>query len=508
MLSPPSPSAPNLERLSKFEKNSISNSLLQPKSLSLIESLSQNNISSLDSYNINGNGDTGVLTPSGFYQSKRKSQIIGKTRPAWLPPKAPSEEQEHLKQFEKMLTLSIKSDKLKLKKNLLRKNQSLIQKNNDFKIWENKYLNMIKNNNFYFDPERINEWKILIWHGIPIQNRLIVWKWIIKNDLKFSNLNFKELKIEIKNLLKNLNEFNEKKFQYEKNKIINNNEKEIDSRKIKFQLYQLKQKWNKILLTKKIQNQINDDLLKFDLSNYHYHNSNLYDIIYNLSLLIVFYSDDLTNQFIEKKINIVSLVSIFVLNSDKNFDKNFDNDNDNDNDNEYEYEYNIFISILNFLNLGIWNYFYKQQQSSSSTILNYFDKSLIKILKKNQLINLLNHFDKIGLDLNIYIGYIWSGLFHGIVSLSISSRLMDICLGLKKINYKNYLDGNKDDEIIIDSNIIISILTTILIRLEFRLYGSFEECINVLMNINDTKNLYIEDEDDFIKQVLEVFLNI
>jgi len=41
--------------------------------------------------------------------SKEKEKVLSRTRPSWLPPKSQKEEKKHLKEYQRMMELSLES---------------------------------------------------------------------------------------------------------------------------------------------------------------------------------------------------------------------------------------------------------------------------------------------------------------------------------------------------------------------------------------------------------------
>ena len=126
--------------------------------------------------------------------SKEKEKVLSRTRPSWLPPKSQKEEKRHLKQYQKMMELSLEagkgvtlestvvsadclSEKKKTAKAASQKCAHDDTKATLLRIWEEHVL---PNWDQVIREPRTRE---LFWRGIAPRSRAQVWRRAIGNDL-------------------------------------------------------------------------------------------------------------------------------------------------------------------------------------------------------------------------------------------------------------------------------------------------------------------------------------
>ncbi|KAI9739594.1 MAG: hypothetical protein M1834_006312 [Cirrosporium novae-zelandiae] len=109
--------------------------------------------------------------------SKEKEKVLSRTRPSWLPPKSQKEERKHLKEYERMMALSIEAEKRRAEK--AAEEQALREKTRSalHRIWEEHVLP-------HWD-QVINEPRTreLWWRGVAPHSRGAVWQKAIGNEL-------------------------------------------------------------------------------------------------------------------------------------------------------------------------------------------------------------------------------------------------------------------------------------------------------------------------------------
>jgi len=112
--------------------------------------------------------------------SKEKEAVLARTRPSWLPPKCRREERKHLKEWEKMMALSVEADKRRATKRLSEIDASRISRESIDRMWTETVLpNWDDRIN---DPHTRELW----WKGFGVSYRGRVWKQAIGNDLRLS----------------------------------------------------------------------------------------------------------------------------------------------------------------------------------------------------------------------------------------------------------------------------------------------------------------------------------
>jgi hypothetical protein len=118
--------------------------------------------------------------------SKEKEAVLSRTRPSWLPPKDPREEQKHLKQYQQMMAASLEAEKKKQNQIHLECGQTDTDREALARIWtyycdEETNLNEI-------DPRVFS----LCWRGITSRLRGKVWKRSIGNQLGLTTKSYEK----------------------------------------------------------------------------------------------------------------------------------------------------------------------------------------------------------------------------------------------------------------------------------------------------------------------------
>ncbi|MCJ1384111.1 hypothetical protein MMC17_007227 [Xylographa soralifera] len=109
--------------------------------------------------------------------SKEKEQVLSRTRPSWLPPKNRKEEKKHLKEYQRMMELSLEADKKRAAKAVSIQCVRDDTKATLLRIWEE---HVIPNWDQAVREPRTRE---LWWRGIAPHSRAEVWKRAIGNEL-------------------------------------------------------------------------------------------------------------------------------------------------------------------------------------------------------------------------------------------------------------------------------------------------------------------------------------
>lgn len=116
--------------------------------------------------------------------SKEKAAVLSRTRPSWLPPKDPEEEKRHLKEYQRMMTLSVEAEKKReaeaRQKEAARDDVAISLK----RIWEEFVL---KDWEGAMKQKRTRE---LWWRGVSPRCRGTVWQKAIRNELELSESSY------------------------------------------------------------------------------------------------------------------------------------------------------------------------------------------------------------------------------------------------------------------------------------------------------------------------------
>jgi hypothetical protein len=116
--------------------------------------------------------------------SKEKEAVLSRTRPSWLPPKNPSEERRHLKEYQKIMALSLEADR---KKEAERRMKSVCRDdtaNSLLRIWEEHVLPN------WDEVTRQKRTRELWWRGVTPRSRGKVWAKAVGNELELSDSSY------------------------------------------------------------------------------------------------------------------------------------------------------------------------------------------------------------------------------------------------------------------------------------------------------------------------------
>ncbi|KAG6121103.1 hypothetical protein E4U13_005423 [Claviceps humidiphila] len=116
--------------------------------------------------------------------SKEKEAVLSRTRPSWLPPKDPSEERRHLREYQKMMAASAKADE---RREAARRSRAVSKDNNAdslMHIWENDIIPR------WNDAIRERRTRDMWWHGVASRSRGLVWTRAIGNELGLTEATF------------------------------------------------------------------------------------------------------------------------------------------------------------------------------------------------------------------------------------------------------------------------------------------------------------------------------
>ncbi|KAL8690403.1 MAG: hypothetical protein Q9218_004145 [Villophora microphyllina] len=109
--------------------------------------------------------------------SKEKEKVLSRTRPSWLPPKNQKEEKKHLKEYQRMMELSLEAEKKKAARAAVQRCADDDTKNALLRIWEEHVL---PNWDQAMGEPRTRE---LWWRGVAPKSRAKVWQRAIGNEL-------------------------------------------------------------------------------------------------------------------------------------------------------------------------------------------------------------------------------------------------------------------------------------------------------------------------------------
>ncbi|KAL8680445.1 MAG: hypothetical protein Q9186_003343 [Xanthomendoza sp. 1 TL-2023] len=112
--------------------------------------------------------------------SKEKERVLSRTRPSWLPPKDQKEEKKHLKEYQRMMELSLEAERKKAARAAVQKCADDDSKTSLRRIWEEHVL---PNWDQAMREPRTRE---LWWRGISPRSRATVWQKAIGNNLTLS----------------------------------------------------------------------------------------------------------------------------------------------------------------------------------------------------------------------------------------------------------------------------------------------------------------------------------
>ncbi|KAI1097776.1 TBC domain-containing protein [Jackrogersella minutella] len=116
--------------------------------------------------------------------SKEKEAVLSRTRPSWLPPKDPTEERRHLKEYRRMMASSIEADK---KREAAQKEKERTKDNAAkalMQLWEDDILTR------WDAAVRERRTRELWWKGVAPRSRGAVWSRAIGNELGLTETSF------------------------------------------------------------------------------------------------------------------------------------------------------------------------------------------------------------------------------------------------------------------------------------------------------------------------------
>jgi hypothetical protein len=116
--------------------------------------------------------------------SKEKEAVLSRTRPSWLPPKDPAEEKRHLKEYQRMMAMSLEADR---KREAEKKAKSTCRDDTAsslLRIWEEHVLPN------WDEVTRQKRTRELWWRGIAPRSRGAVWAKAIGNELGLSDSSY------------------------------------------------------------------------------------------------------------------------------------------------------------------------------------------------------------------------------------------------------------------------------------------------------------------------------
>ena len=118
--------------------------------------------------------------------SKEKEAVLSRTRPSWLPPKDPSEEAKHLKEYQRMMAASLEAEKKRTEKVKIQQNHEETTQRSLNRIWQ------------YYSEETTDLMEIdkrifdLCWRGISSKLRSRVWQRAVGNELGLNAKSFEK----------------------------------------------------------------------------------------------------------------------------------------------------------------------------------------------------------------------------------------------------------------------------------------------------------------------------
>ena len=117
--------------------------------------------------------------------SKEKEAVLSRTRPSWLPPKDPSEERRHLKEYQKMMAQSLEAERRRETAKRVRSECRDTAADSLMQLWEKDILPR------WNDAIRERRTRELWWRGIASRSRGPVWSRAIGNELGLTETSFK-----------------------------------------------------------------------------------------------------------------------------------------------------------------------------------------------------------------------------------------------------------------------------------------------------------------------------
>jgi hypothetical protein len=116
--------------------------------------------------------------------SKEKEAVLSRTRPSWLPPKNPSEERRHLREYQRMMASSLEAERRKQAESQARMTCNDDTASSLLRIWEEHVL---PNWDAATSQKRTRE---LWWRGIAPRSRGAVWQRAVGNELELTDASY------------------------------------------------------------------------------------------------------------------------------------------------------------------------------------------------------------------------------------------------------------------------------------------------------------------------------
>ncbi|KAK7432120.1 hypothetical protein QQZ08_001410 [Neonectria magnoliae] len=116
--------------------------------------------------------------------SKEKEAVLSRTRPSWLPPKDPAEERRHLKEYQKMMAASARSEERREATRKAKVEGRDVTADNLMHIWERDVIPR------WSEAIRERRTRELWWKGVAPRSRGFVWSRAIGNELGLTETSF------------------------------------------------------------------------------------------------------------------------------------------------------------------------------------------------------------------------------------------------------------------------------------------------------------------------------
>ncbi|KAL8903671.1 MAG: hypothetical protein Q9207_003773 [Kuettlingeria erythrocarpa] len=109
--------------------------------------------------------------------SKEKEKVLSRTRPSWLPPKDQKEEKKHLKEYQRMMEMSLEAERKRATRAAVQKCEEDNTRSTLLRIWEEHVLPN------WDQATREPRTRELWWRGVAPRSRAKVWQKAIGNEL-------------------------------------------------------------------------------------------------------------------------------------------------------------------------------------------------------------------------------------------------------------------------------------------------------------------------------------
>ncbi|KAI9814835.1 MAG: hypothetical protein M1827_003101 [Pycnora praestabilis] len=116
--------------------------------------------------------------------SKEKEKVLTRTRPSWLPPKCQKEEKKHLREYQRMMAISVAAEKRRAAREQTNQHDRDTTKTSLNRIWDQHVLP---------DWDRVTReprTRELWWRGITPRSRGIVWQRAVGNELELKEASY------------------------------------------------------------------------------------------------------------------------------------------------------------------------------------------------------------------------------------------------------------------------------------------------------------------------------